>query len=63
VQEFLAYLMIKPIGPLDMIAERLTLFPGSKVAIRALKPSHMQLQGDRTIQNGQIADAIGLGSL
>src|SRR5687768_7459323 len=57
VKEFLAHLMIKPIGPLDMVTERLTFFPGPVVAIRALKPSDMYLQGDRAIQDGQIADA------
>jgi len=57
MKEFLAHLMIKPIGPLDRVTERLAFFPGSIVAIRALKASDMQLQGDRAIQDGQIADA------
>ena len=57
VQEFLTHLMVKPLGPLDTVAERLAFLPGPMVAIRALKPSHMQPQGDWAIQDGQIADA------
>jgi hypothetical protein len=57
VKEFLAHLMVQPFGPLHTVAERLTFFPGPMTAIRALKPSDMQPQGDRAIQNGQITDA------
>jgi hypothetical protein len=49
--------MVKPIGPLDTLTKRLAFFPGSMVAIRALKPSDMHLQGDRAIQDGQVTDA------
>jgi len=49
--------MVKPFGPLDALTKRLAVLPGPMVAIRALKPSQVQPQGDRAIQDGQIADA------
>jgi hypothetical protein len=57
VKVFLTHLMVKPLGPLDALTKRLALLPGPMVAIRALKPSQVQLQGDRAIQDGQIAEA------
>jgi len=57
VQVFLTHLMVKPLGPLDALTKRLAVFPGPMVAIRALKPSQVQPQGDRAIQDGQIAEA------
>ena len=57
VKVFLTHLMVKPLGPLDTLAKRLALLPGPMVAIRALQPSQVQPQGDRAIQDGQIADA------
>jgi hypothetical protein len=57
VQVFLTHLMVKPLGPLDALTKRLALLPGPMVAIRALKPSQVQPQGDRAIQDGQIAEA------
>src|SRR2546428_7392582 len=57
VKVFLTHLMVKPLGPLDALTKRLALLPGPMVAIRALKPSQVQPQGDRAIQDGQIADA------
>jgi hypothetical protein len=57
VKAFLAHLMVKPLGPLHTVAERLTCFPGPMAAIRALKPSDMQPQDDRASQHGQITDA------
>jgi hypothetical protein len=48
--------MVKPLGPLDVVAKRLTVLPWPMVAIRALKASKTQPQGERTIQDGQIAD-------
>jgi hypothetical protein len=57
MKEFLADLVVKPLRPLDVVAEELTFFPGPMVAIRALKASNLQPQSHRAIQNGQIADA------
>jgi len=57
VKVFLTHLMVKPLGPLDTLAKRLALLPGPMVAIRALQPSQVQPQGDRAIQDGQIAEA------
>jgi hypothetical protein len=57
VKVFLTHLMVKPLGPLDALIKRLAVLPGPMVAIRALKPSQVQPQGDRAIQDGQIAEA------
>ena len=57
VQVFLTHLLVKPLGPLDALTKCLAVLPGPMVASRALKPSQMQPQGDRAIQDGQIAEA------
>ena len=57
VQVFLTHLMVQPLGPLDALPQRLAVLPGPMVAIRALKPSQVQPQGDRAIQDGHIAEA------
>jgi len=49
--------MVKPLGPLDALTKRLAVLPGPMVAICALKPSQVQPQGNRALQDGQIADA------
>jgi hypothetical protein len=56
VQEFLTHLIVKPFGPFNPVAKRLTFLPGPIVTIRALKASDVQPQGDRPIQDGPIAD-------
>jgi hypothetical protein len=56
VQEFLAHLMVKPLGPLDTVAEGLAVFPGPMMAIGAFKPSEMHSQRDWAIQDGQVAE-------
>jgi hypothetical protein len=56
MQEFLTYLVIKSLGPLNAVAKGFTFFPGSIMAIGALKTPDMQPQGDRAIEDGQIAD-------
>jgi hypothetical protein len=48
--------MVKPLGPLDVLTKRLALLPGPMVAVWALKAPQVQPQGDRAIQDGQIAD-------
>jgi len=57
VKVFLTHLIVKPLGPLDTLATGLALLPGPMVAIRALKPSQVQPQDDRAIQDRPIADA------
>ncbi|MFQ5677131.1 MAG: hypothetical protein ACE5G1_14660, partial [bacterium] len=49
MKKFLTHLMVKPLGPFDMGAKRLTFLPRPMVAIRALKSSDVQPQGNRTI--------------
>jgi len=55
MQEFLAYLLVKPLRPLDALAEGLTFSPGPMMAIGAFKPSDLQSQRDRAIQDRQVA--------
>ena len=57
VQVCLTHLLVQPLGPLDALTKRLAVLPGPLVASRALKPSQVQPQGDRAIQDGQITEA------
>jgi hypothetical protein len=42
MKEFLTHLVVKPLGPLDSVAKRLTALPGAMVAIQALKAAKVE---------------------
>ena len=55
VQVFLPHVGVEPFGPLHMLAEGLTLFPGAVVALCAFKPPQMEPQPHGAYQHGSAA--------
>jgi hypothetical protein len=51
-QGFLSHLAVEPFGPLHMLAEGLTLFPGTVVTLGALKTPQMKPQHHGAFQYG-----------
>jgi hypothetical protein len=56
VKKFLTHWIVKPLGPFHPVAKRFTFLPGPSGTIRALKPSEVQPQSDRSIQDGQVTN-------